>query len=117
MLLVVAGSFHRICLVLCWAVCWVECNWVLGSSVYQESLVEGVVGICLAFDFSKLFLDLALLEGSGIGRGVGSGMGSGVGSGIGRALVSSPSIPSSLRSVRVVVSLFCTGLEDRLVLV
>ena len=117
MLLVVAGSFHRICLVLCWTVCWVEYDLVLDSSVYQELLVEGVVEICLAFDFSKLFLDLALLEGSGIGRGVGLGMGSGVGSGIGIASVLSPSILPSLRSVRVAASLFRIGLEDRLVLV
>jgi hypothetical protein len=63
-----------------------------------------------------LSLNLALMEGSGIGRGVGSGMGIGVGSGIGRASVLSPSIPPSLRSVRVVVSLFRTGLEVRLLL-
>ena len=91
-------------------------NWVLGSNVCQGSQVEEVVGIYLAFDSSMLSLDLALLEGSEIGRGVGSGMGIGVGSGIGRASVSSPSISPSLCSVRVVVSLFRIGLEDRLVL-
>ena len=91
-----------------------EYNWVLGSNVYQESLVEGAVGICLAFDSSTLFLDLALMEGSGIGMGVGSGMGSGVGSGTGRASALSPSIPPSLRSVHVAVSLSRIGLEDRL---
>ena len=117
MLLVVVDSFHRIDSVPCWAVCWVEYNLVLDSSVCQEWLVEGAVGIYLAFDSSMLFLDLALLEGSGIGRGVGSGMGSGVGSGIGRASVSSPSIPPSLRSVRAVVSWSRIELEDRLVLV
>ena len=117
MLLVVADSFHKICLASCWVVCWVEYCLVLDSNVYQEWLAEEVVGICLAFDSSMLFLDLALLEGSGIGRGVGSGIGSGVGSGIGRASVSSPSIPPSLRSVRVVASLSRIGLEDRLVLV
>ena len=62
-----------------------------------------------------LSLDLALLEGSGIGRGVGSGMGIGVGSGMGRASVLFPLIPPSLRSVRVVASLFRILLEDRLV--
>ena len=85
-------------------------------------MVEGVVEICLASDFSMPFLDLALLEGSGIGRGVGSGIGIGVGSGIGVgvglgigiALMSFPSIPPSLRSVHAVVSLSRTGLEDRL---
>ena len=117
MLLVAVDSFHRIYLVPCWAVCWVEYNLVLDSNVYQESQVEGVVEIYLAFDFSMLFLDLALLEGSGIGRGVGSGMGIGVGSGIGRVSVLSPSIPPSLRSVRVAASLSRRGLEDRLVLV
>ena len=76
-----------------------------------------VVEIYLAFDSSMLFLDLALLEGSGIGRGVGSGIGIGVGSGIGMALVLSPSIPPSLRSVRVVASLSRIELGDRLVLV
>ena len=76
-----------------------------------------VVGIYLAFDSSMFFLALALLEGSGIGRGVGSGMGIGVGSGIGIASMSSPSIPPSLRSVRVATSSSRTGLEDRLVLV
>ena len=89
---------------------------VLDSSVYQGSQVEGVVGIYLAFDFSMLFLDLALMEGSGIGRGVGSGMGIGVGSGIGRASVLSPLIPSLLRSVHAVVSLSHIELGDRLVL-
>ena len=51
-----------------------------------------------------LFLDLALMEGSGIGRGVGSGIGIGVGSGIGigvgsgigRASVLFPLIPPSV---------------------
>ena len=57
------------------------------------------------------------MEGSRIGRGVGSGMGIGVGSGIGRVSVLSPSIPPSLRSVRVAASLSHIGLEDRLVLV
>ena len=84
-----------------------------------------VVGIYLAFDSSMLSLDLALLEGSGIGRGVGSGIGIGVGSGIGIGVglgigtvsVSFPSIPPSLRSVRAVASLSRIGLEDRLVLV
>ena len=88
---------------------------VLDSSVYQESRVEEVVGIYLAFDSSMLFLDLALLEGSGIGMGVGSGMVIGAGSGIGIASVSSPSIPSSLHSVRVAASLSRKGLEVRLV--
>ena len=40
-----------------------------------------------------LSLDLALMEGSGIGKGVGLGMGSGVGSGIRRGLVSSLEVP------------------------
>ena len=62
-----------------------------------------------------LFPDLALLEGSGIGRGVGSGMGISVGSGIGIALALFPSIPPSLHSVRVVASLSHILLEDRLV--
>ena len=114
MLLVVVDSSHKIYLVLCWAACWVKYSLVLGSNVYQGSQVEVVVEIYLAFDSSMLFLDLALLEGFGIGMGVGSGMGIGVGSGIGRVSVLSPSIPPSLRSVRVVVSLFRTGLEDRL---
>ena len=59
-----------------------------------------------------LFLNLALLEGSGIGMGVGSGMGIGVGSGIGMASVLSPLIPPSLRSVCVAASLSRIGLED-----
>ena len=113
-----------ICLVPFWVVCLVGCNWVQDSNVYQESLVEGVVGTCPASDLSTLFLDLALLEGSGIGRGVGSGMGIGVGSGIGigvgsgigRASVSFPLIPPSLRSVRVVASLSRISLEDWFVL-
>ena len=84
-----------------------------------------VVRIYLAFDSSMLSLDLALMEGSGIGKGVGSGIGIGVGSGIGigvgsgigRVSVSSPSILPSLHSVRAAASLSRTGLEVRLLLV